>query len=352
MPTMDKVKAQQLIAQLERHQQQQIQCLQTLFGLASKDDTQEVVHVVKDAEEVTDIAPTDPAARFIVANALNNLAQFSFRRDPKYLTGPRDFDQTAFYVIDFAKNRQITLDTDKCFTPSNPASDPSEVLRTLFKQVPRLPMPVAPTLRQKLKAIGFREPPRNLWKESCMCYHQSSKHSYRKSLLIKPSVVDAFTPSALSTILLCTAKDNDYDYATIYAALRRHLSTYHADRHYYGNHGWADEVRQGILFEDRNFTNSKRYFWALQSLRLFAEHIEGTLRSLHGITYCAKDFDGGSPEGFDERERYTTEFGEKFGDLRDRIERKRQEVQSLSDGVSGFDLLRSVGFACAEKKRI
>lgn len=35
-------------------------------------------------------------------------------------------------------------------------------------------------------------------------------------------------------------------------------------------------MRRGILFEDENFTNSKRYFWALQSFRLFGEHIETT----------------------------------------------------------------------------
>ncbi|KAL8803609.1 MAG: hypothetical protein Q9200_006147 [Gallowayella weberi] len=159
---MDKVKAQELIAQLERHQQQQIECLQALFGLASEGDTQEVVDTVKDVKDVADIDPTDPAARFIVANALKDLEQFTFRREPKFLTGPRDFDQTAFYVIDFAKDRHITLDTENCFTPSNPAADPSQVLRTLFKQVPRLPMPVAITLKQKLKATGFREPLRNL----------------------------------------------------------------------------------------------------------------------------------------------------------------------------------------------
>ncbi|KAL8675811.1 MAG: hypothetical protein Q9224_007376 [Gallowayella concinna] len=111
-----------------------------------------------------------------------------------------------------------------------------------------------------------------------------------------------------------------------------------------------NEVRQGILFEDRNFTNSKRYFWALQSLRLFAEHIEGTLRALPCVLYCARDFDGGSPWHYKAREDFTNEFQEKFGKLRERIERERQEVQSLSDGVSGLDLLPSGVFAYADKK--
>lgn len=46
------------------------------------------------------------------------------------------------------------------------------------------------------------------------------------------SVVKAVTPSALSTVLLCAAKDISHDYATIYATLRRYLSTSYSDRHY------------------------------------------------------------------------------------------------------------------------
>ena len=43
------------------------------------------------------------------------------------------------------------------------------------------------------------------------------------------SGINAFTPSALSTVLLSDA-NNDHD--SIYAALRRHVSTTYADRHY------------------------------------------------------------------------------------------------------------------------
>ena len=56
--------------------------------------------------------------------------------------------------------------------------------------------------------------------------------------LIIMSEVNAFTPSALSTILLCAAKDESNDYATIYAALRRHLSTSHTERHYNEDHAY------------------------------------------------------------------------------------------------------------------
>ena len=60
-------------------------------------------------------------------------------------------------------------------------------------------------------------------------------------LIITMSEVNAFTPSALSTILLCAAKDESYDYATIYAALRRHLSTSQTERHYNEGHTYQLE---------------------------------------------------------------------------------------------------------------
>lgn len=47
---MDQVKAQELIAQLERHHQEQIQCLQALFGLAPEDTAQENIKVLESAE--------------------------------------------------------------------------------------------------------------------------------------------------------------------------------------------------------------------------------------------------------------------------------------------------------------
>lgn len=60
-------------------------------------------------------------------------------------------------------------------------------------------------------------------------------------LIITISEVNAFTPSALSTILLCAAKDESNDYATIYAALRRHLSTSQTERHYNEGHTYLLE---------------------------------------------------------------------------------------------------------------
>ena len=92
------------------------------------------------------------------------------------------------------------------------------------------------------------------------------------------------------------------------------------------------EMRQGILFEDRNFSNSKRYFWALQSLRLFAEHIEGTLRSIPNIFVSIRLSDS-SLDDYEIMEGRLEEMQKRFGELRDRIERKRQGIQSLRDGV-------------------
>ena len=71
--------------------------------------------------------------------------------------------------------------------------------------------------------------------------HFAIFEAYAGFLMIIISEVNAFTPSALSTILLCAAKDESNDYATIYAALRRHLSTSHTERHYDEGHAYQLE---------------------------------------------------------------------------------------------------------------
>lgn len=69
--------------------------------------------------------------------------------------------------------------------------------------------------------------------------------------LTETSEVKAFTPSALSTILLCAAKDRSHDYATIYAALRRHLSISPTDRHYNESHTWElESIENRVTFRD------------------------------------------------------------------------------------------------------
>ncbi|KAL8890895.1 MAG: hypothetical protein Q9192_005810, partial [Flavoplaca navasiana] len=90
-------------------------------------------------------------------------------------------------------------------------------------------------------------------------------------------------------------------------------------------------ARHELLFDDRNFSNSKKYFWALQSIKIFAEYIDGTLRTISPILFSAKNYDG-SPDDHETRRKFIDEHRTKFEVLRDRIERKRQEVQTLRDG--------------------
>ena len=104
---------------------------------------------------------------------------------------------------------------------------------------------------------------------------------------------------------------------------------------------------KGLLFDDQNFTNSKRYFWALQSLRLSAEHIDGTLRSIPNIYYSINISDGHS-ESYETVKSIIKKEQEDFGKLRDRIERKRQEIQGLSDGVSDLYTHQSTAFTVAD----
>ena len=102
--------------------------------------------------------------------------------------------------------------------------------------------------------------------ELCRCYITAILASISLEISDVKSAINAFTPSALSTVLLCAAKHKDCDYASIYAALRRHLSTSHGDRHYFENHGWAphlsldlppfSSVRQFLSFCVISFCNS------------------------------------------------------------------------------------------------
>ncbi|KAL9633939.1 MAG: hypothetical protein Q9204_003199 [Flavoplaca sp. TL-2023a] len=91
------------------------------------------------------------------------------------------------------------------------------------------------------------------------------------------------------------------------------------------------DARQKLLFDDRNFSNSKKYFWALQSLKIFAECIDGTLRIILSLVVTAEYYDGKSRD-YTMRHITIDKFRNEFETLRDRIERKMQEVQILRDG--------------------
>lgn len=94
-------------------------------------------------------------------------------------------------------------------------------------------------------------------------------------------------------------------------------------------------MRQMLLFEDENFTNSKRYFWALQSLHMFAQRIEDVVRQIDGIfAGCQVNHGDWDDEDKAWHKNSFDKMKESYGRLTERIERKRMEVQSLSDGVS------------------
>ena len=106
------------------------------------------------------------------------------------------------------------------------------------------------------------------------------------------------------------------------------------------------DARQELLFDDRNFSNSKKYFWALQSLKIFTEYIDGTLRTISPIIYLANRYDD-SPDDHKKGRNIINvidEFRTTFEGLRDRVERKRQEVQTLRDGVGNPDTNAGTAF--------
>lgn len=78
----------------------------------------------------------DPAVSFIAWNALNDLAYFTFEREPQFLARLSGFESIAVSVIDVVRHRRITLDTSSCSGPNANSSKTNEVLRILFSQVP------------------------------------------------------------------------------------------------------------------------------------------------------------------------------------------------------------------------
>ncbi|KAG0137846.1 hypothetical protein HOY82DRAFT_317623 [Tuber indicum] len=112
---------------------------------------------------------------------------------------------------------------------------------------------------------------------------------------------------------------------------------------------FEEEERIKFLFDDENFNNSKRYFWALQSLRVFSETMEETIQLLPsmfekfyilGVNMQRRE-NGSDIQAVPTMEELNREMCDiaakhvaKFEKIRDRIERKRQEVKGLSDGVS------------------
>ena len=78
----------------------------------------------------------DAGASFIARNALNDLAYFTFEREPQFLERSDGSDNIAFSVTDFDRRRQLYLDTRSCSGLNANSSERKEVMRTLFSQVP------------------------------------------------------------------------------------------------------------------------------------------------------------------------------------------------------------------------
>jgi hypothetical protein len=101
-------------------------------------------------------------------------------------------------------------------------------------------------------------------------------------------------------------------------------------------------MRQELLFEDDNFTNSKKYFWAPQSLRLFEETLSKTRARLPEIfreslfSVSPHLYLGGYKEAEAEVKGDLLEALEWVEKFQERVERKKQQIQSLSDGVCSF----------------
>jgi hypothetical protein len=93
-----------------------------------------------------------------------------------------------------------------------------------------------------------------------------------------------------------------------------------------------------MLFDDGEFSNAKRYFWTIQSLRIFWDHINATLDILPGIFQAMHQFHGwrGELDWSNDPGPASTLLKEQikeFEALKTRIQRTRQEIDSLNSGV-------------------
>ncbi|KAL8890202.1 MAG: hypothetical protein Q9215_002632 [Flavoplaca cf. flavocitrina] len=389
---MDKAKAQELINQLQDNHKEQIQCLQALFGLTSQGQANEdqdkakkvegdmiedstatkkstgvvpttpALHtsatddapLEKDAQmpaenerlspaavaaceeasftcppmssclivfcsELGVVDPTDSAARFIADNALKDLARFNSNRDITLVGYAAEFDRRKFYLSAFTIPYFSVTNTppDREEAPlcpsgvfSSSSTGETHICERKFSvswtgcygtDEPSLMLVLSPlsdymseSLRRRCKALGTSlAPPGIFWIEENLF----------RIVQQWEEVLDAL--DAQVTLSSSMIFDGD--------------------------------ARQELLFDDRNFSNSKKYFWALQSLKIFAEYIDGTLRTISPILFSAKDYDA-SPKDHETRQKFIDEYRTKFETLRDRIERKRQEVQVLRDGVGVLNL--------------
>ncbi|KAL8994198.1 MAG: hypothetical protein Q9169_005774 [Polycauliona sp. 2 TL-2023] len=325
--------------------------------------------------EHLDSQSTDPAVRFIEAKALRDLKYFTFERDPIFLDGPTKSSQKAFHIIDYCRNRQKVLDTSRSSDSTEPSCDQQAMMKRLFMQILAFTVPYF-SVTDKPQALDYAPlSPNGVFSISAtdgkyICErkfsvswsglsrsdgptsmmvlsplsedagdaHPNNRHkrmtvgilswTVRPKKRYKPSYEASYKPPGSFWV-----RNNLMSIAREWEAV---LDALDQQTTLSSSMTFASDARLGILFEDRDFSNSKRYFWALQSLRLFAEYIDGTLRNVSPMILSARNFDSSIQSSEKHRRRqevYIVECREKLGALRGRIERKRQEVQSLSDGL-------------------
>ncbi|KAL8982845.1 MAG: hypothetical protein Q9205_002764 [Flavoplaca limonia] len=301
---MDKAKAQELINQLQDNHKEQIQCLQALFGLTSQGQANEDQDKAKKVEgdmiedstatkKSTGVVPTTPALH---TSATDDAPLEKDAQMPADVTNTPPDREEAPLCPSGVFSSSSTGETHICerkfsvsWTGCYGTDEPS-----LMLVLSPLSDYMSESLRRRCKALGTSlAPPGIFWIEENLF----------RIVQQWEEVLDAL--DAQVTLSSSMIFDGD--------------------------------ARQELLFDDRNFSNSQKYFWALQSLKIFAEYIDGTLRMISPILFSAKDYDA-SPKDHETRQKFIDEYRTKFETLRDRIERKRQEVQVLRDGVGVLNL--------------
>jgi hypothetical protein len=104
-----------------------------------------------------------------------------------------------------------------------------------------------------------------------------------------------------------------------------------------------DIASQHLMFDDKGFPKSKKYFQMQQLYRIFNNYVEETIRDLqYQRESFMSEWDGNlEPElraalsdvGFEWEKSLAIQLS-RLNVLLDRIRRKKEEVESLRDGVS------------------
>ena len=105
--------------------------------------------------DLPDVRPMDPAVSFIARNALNDLAYFTFEREPQFLERSSGSESIAVSVIDFDRRRRSTLDTRSCSGPNANSSKTDEMLRILFSPVPNSTVQCRAVFRQAKNCLSI-----------------------------------------------------------------------------------------------------------------------------------------------------------------------------------------------------